>query len=337
MVSIAELIRAIRIPLGEDTVDSCANADVDGDGMIAINELILAVNNALTGCGDELPAPDLITFEHDSNLEPEGIEYDAERGRFLVGSRTDGLIYAVADDGTLTELVSDSGLSVSLGLDVDDVRGRVLAAGALSGAGTPALGIYALAGGARIHVVDLGPVAAPGQHLANDVVSDGAGNAYVTDTLAHAIYRVDVAGQATAFAAGADLTTANGIEIYDDRYLIVAKLTGPSLVRIPLDDPQTVTAVSTAMPIAGDGIVFAPDGDLAVVMPNGVVVRLRSGDDWQSATVVGTWDATELAFGTPTTAATRGADVYVVFAHLFDQARRQYEIARALFPAPPGQ
>ncbi|MEO8602790.1 MAG: hypothetical protein ABI629_09455, partial [bacterium] len=48
-VSIAELLSAVRIPLG-DPPDTCPAADADGDGTVGINELIAAVNNALNGC-----------------------------------------------------------------------------------------------------------------------------------------------------------------------------------------------------------------------------------------------------------------------------------------------
>jgi sugar lactone lactonase YvrE len=331
-VSIAELIRAIRIPIGLATLDTCRSADVDESGGVTINELIMAVNNALTGCGDAEPGPDLITFEH-LNLQPEGIEYDAARGQFLVGSRTEGRIYSVDDEGTIAPLVTDPGLSVSLGLHIDRPHGRLLAAGVLSGSGNPALGIYDLASGAPIHVVDLGTVGGPGQHLANDVVSDADGNAYVTDTVTATVYKVDPEGTATIFSSGPQLATANGIEIYDNRDLIVATLTGPSLRRIPLDDPQTIGTVTTPMPVAGDGIVFMADGDLAVVTPASIVLRLRSDNDWQLATVVGSWDASQVATGA-TTAAVRGDDVYVVFAHLFETMRSTYEIARVGFTAP---
>jgi sugar lactone lactonase YvrE len=330
-VSIAELIRAIRIPLGEDPLDDCRNVDVDGNGTVAINELVSAVNNALQGCGGN--QPDLITFEH-LNLQPEGIEYDAARGRFLVGSRTEGRIYSVDDEGTIAPLVTDPGLSVSLGLHIDRPHGRLLAAGVLSDSGNPALGIYDLASGAPIHVVDLGTVGGPGQHLANDVVSDADGNAYVTDTVTATVYKVDPDGTATIFSAGPELATANGIELYDNRELIVATLTGPSLRRVPLDDPQTIGTVGMSRAVAGDGIVFMADGDLAVVTPASLVLRLHSDDDWQTATVAGSWDASQVEMGA-TTAAVRGDDVYVVFAHLFQTMRSTYEIARAQFTAPP--
>lgn len=49
-VTVAELVRAVGIALGNGAVSSCAAADVDGDRAVTVNELIGAVNRALTGC-----------------------------------------------------------------------------------------------------------------------------------------------------------------------------------------------------------------------------------------------------------------------------------------------
>jgi ELWxxDGT repeat protein len=50
VVSIDELIRAVRIPLGVAPVADCSAADASGDGQVTIDELIQAVNAALAGC-----------------------------------------------------------------------------------------------------------------------------------------------------------------------------------------------------------------------------------------------------------------------------------------------
>ncbi len=49
-VSIAELIRAVNIALGNAELGTCVSADVDGNGEIGINELIRSVRSALEGC-----------------------------------------------------------------------------------------------------------------------------------------------------------------------------------------------------------------------------------------------------------------------------------------------
>ena len=52
MVAINELIVGVNIALGSAPVSQCPSFDVNADGMVAINELIAAVNNALMGCPD---------------------------------------------------------------------------------------------------------------------------------------------------------------------------------------------------------------------------------------------------------------------------------------------
>jgi hypothetical protein len=50
MVAINELVTGVSIALGSAPVTSCPAIDTDGNGEVAINELVAAVNNALSGC-----------------------------------------------------------------------------------------------------------------------------------------------------------------------------------------------------------------------------------------------------------------------------------------------
>jgi hypothetical protein len=50
-VAINELIRMVSIALGDTPLSECPAADADADGLVAINELIAAVNGALQACG----------------------------------------------------------------------------------------------------------------------------------------------------------------------------------------------------------------------------------------------------------------------------------------------
>lgn len=50
MVMINDLIRCVNIALDSTDLSTCSACDVDGNGMVEINELIMAVNAALTGC-----------------------------------------------------------------------------------------------------------------------------------------------------------------------------------------------------------------------------------------------------------------------------------------------
>ena len=49
-VAINELIGGVNIALGNAPVDSCPSFDRNGNGSVSIDELIAAVNVAQTGC-----------------------------------------------------------------------------------------------------------------------------------------------------------------------------------------------------------------------------------------------------------------------------------------------
>jgi hypothetical protein len=50
VVAINELITGVNIALGQAGVDACTAMDMNGDGTVTINELVAAVNSALNEC-----------------------------------------------------------------------------------------------------------------------------------------------------------------------------------------------------------------------------------------------------------------------------------------------
>jgi len=153
--------------------------------------------------GDPAPSdsslPDLVLAKQPS-LHPEGVEWDAVNGRFLVGSLTQGTVFAVADDGTVTPFATSDNLAMgSVGIHIDKSTNRLLVAhsnplvlGDAEVIGVAQLGIYDLATGEELHFVDLTALGAlGGRFFANDVTSDADGNAYVTNSLSTVIYKVD--------------------------------------------------------------------------------------------------------------------------------------------------
>jgi sugar lactone lactonase YvrE len=147
--------------------------------------------------------PDEILMER-TNFAPEGIEYDAEAGHFLVSSLAEGTIFAVADDGTLTPFVEDENLVSSVGLEVDEAGGRLLVANsnfAAAGVEEPAagVGIYDLETGELIQYVDLLPLAPDEDHFINDLTVDADGNIYATDSSTPVIFKIDPEGEASVF------------------------------------------------------------------------------------------------------------------------------------------
>ena len=282
--------------------------------------------------------PDVITAERGGFI-PEGIEYDQANGRFLTGSLSEGSIFEIALDGSVTAVITDPALVSSVGIEVDEPRDRLLAANsdraAFGGAsqGQAMLGVFSLTTGERIAMVDLGAALLGGEEafFANDVAVADDGTAYVTDTMRNVVYAVGTDYEPSVFHAfeGVEGMSLNGIEWHPDGYLVIADSGNGRFYRLstePGSNPQMI-AVPEALPGA-DGIVWRADGALAVVQnsaTDGRVVLLESDDGWMTASVAGAAPHT----GQATTAASVGAEIYSVQPHFNDDG--QPSIHRAEF------
>lgn len=290
----------------------------------------------LAACGGSsgpapAPGPDRIDFTS-PDLQPEGVAFDPGAGQFVVGSSTRGTIHHVSDTGDLV-LLTEGTMTSTLGLEVDEATGRVLAAGE-TGPNNPALGSFDLGSGATIAIIDLSPLAPGPSRLANDVALSPDGRAFVTDTFAGVIYEVEPEGTARVFLdSRPDMILPNGIVSHPDGFLLVATLGSSRLLRVPLDDPAATRAVRSPFDVNGDGMVLLADGTLAVVGsalgPDGSsqgpgVTRYASMDGWMSAERVSSWVAEEAA----TTGALRAGTLHVVYAGLFDPTRETYAIVK---------
>lgn len=269
--------------------------------------------------------PDRIVAER-GGFVPEGIEYDTTNERFLTGSLADGTLYEIANDGTMTEFVTDADLVSSVGIEVDEARERVIAANSdrsvfQGGAeGQAKVGVYSLSTGERLAMVDLAPLLDAGEnasYFANDVTVGDDGTIYVTDTMQNVIYSVNNDYEGSVFHSFEPMEglSLNGIEFHPNGYLIVVG--GPNLYKVPLDNPGETSQIELPEPMRGaDGIVFDQMGRLAVVSNSASrVVALVSDDDWASATI----DDVATFQGQATTAAVVGDEIYVVQPHFADQ------------------
>jgi sugar lactone lactonase YvrE len=293
--------------------------------------------------------PDQIVIER-ASLHPEGIEWDAENGRFLTGSFTEGTVFEIAEDGTVTPFIEDEDLILSLGIHIDRATNRLLVTNTVESEdpdvpGLAQLGIYDLNSGERLHLVDLSPLTEALHHLANDVTTDAAGNAYVTDSFAPVIYQVTPTGEASIFAENEAFASAtfglNGIEYHPDGYLLVALTEPGALFKIPLHDPEAITQVELDEAFSLDGIVLHPDGQLIVVASTvsesgdvkGEVLALESDDDWASATI--TNRASSDVERSPASITLRDETPYIIYSHfneLFSgQSVDAFEIERVEF------
>ncbi|MGB1288311.1 MAG: hypothetical protein ACPG7F_17380 [Aggregatilineales bacterium] len=303
---------------------------------------VFAQNNS------DLPAEIVAEYER---LHPEGIEYDAAGERFLVGSLTLGTIFAIADDGTVTPFIEDEDFGATTGIHIDTINNRLLVASTDSLAqvvplvpGFANLGIYDLETGARIHLVDASASYPGSRYFANDVTSDPDGNAYLTDSLSPVIYKITLDGDASVLIEderfSSDEIGLNGIEFHPDGYLIVAVGGTSKLYKVPLDDPEMLSEIILPEPIGSDGLNWHPDGYLIAVATTfnedgegtREILKLRSDDDWQSANIFARGSA--INEFSPTTAAIRDGEVYVVharFGDLFGAGAAEFPIVRVNF------
>ena len=270
------------------------------------------------------PLPTMIVAERGGFI-PEGVEYDMTNGRLLTGSLSEGSVYQIHGDGRVTELVADSELISSVGIEADEVRDRLLVANSDrsvfegDGVGQAKLGVYNLTTGERIAMVDLAAtITDPPEgtaYFANDVAVADDGTAYVTDTRMNVIYQVTVDYEASVLHRfDDDGAGPNGIVHHPGGYLLVAR--GATLWKVPIGDPGAAAEVALPEEItAQDGMVWSAMR-LAIVSNNANrVVALTSQDDWMSAEVAGVGSYE----GQATTAAVVGDDIYVVHPHFADE------------------
>ena len=292
--------------------------------LIVVLLLLVVVPQAFA---QETELPDLVIAAH-PGLHPEGVEWDAENERFLTGSLTEGTIFAIADDGTVTPFIEDENLLASVGIHIDAANNRLLvassdlaAAGDQTLPGSALLGAYDLTTGEQIYFADLGALLPEGRHFANDVTVDPEGNAYVTDSFSPVIYKVTPEGEASIFAENELFAVEgfglNGIEYHPHEYLLAAVSGSQSLYKVPFADPTDVTAVELSEPFSGDGIILnMEDGHLFAVAATSAgneLLELASEDEYATAEVVNR--ATLDGALSPTTATIRDGAVYVVHAH----------------------
>jgi sugar lactone lactonase YvrE len=280
-----------------------------------------------------------------AGIRPEGVEWDAARQRFIIGSLADGTLRAVSPEGVTSTLIDDPQINVSVGLEIDAASNRLLVTSSEAtaffnpfGRGGAGLAAYDLDSMERLFVVDLGGLSSEGRHFANDVAVDAEGNAYVTDSFSPILYRVTPQGEASIFlrdpALGAGFLGLNGIAFHPDGFLLVANSGTRSLLRVPLDAPEQVQAVATDVAVGIDGMALAEGGTLYIVNNAGEqsIDALVSDDGWTSARLVGR----ALTQDGATTLTVRDGQPWYINAYLMNFLARQYQIVPADVQASRG-
>lgn len=296
-------------------------------GIVAIT--LLASSAAFAGGVSPLSGKSEIRFTADKNYA-ESMSWSAKQNRFFVGSVTHGTIGTVSPDGEYKPFVADDTLVSTVGILVDDSTNTLWAANSDPGAGTrttPAtqgklagVAKYDAITGKRLAYYDLGALG-EGSHFANDIALDEQGNAYVTDSFAPTIYKIDIAGNPTIFAQNslfkdADGFNLNGIAYHEGGYLLVGKYNSGELFKVSIADPMDVQKVTLSEQIKGaDGFSLLGGNRLFVAVNLGAdkTIELVSTDNWSTAKIARDVKSTA---SMPTAPTRVGDDVWVLNSRL---------------------
>ncbi|XP_061989895.1 uncharacterized protein LOC133708454 [Rosa rugosa] len=278
--------------------------------------------------------PHVINFRS-PNLYPEGLAYDPSAQHFIVGAIRHRTIYSVSDAGVTDLLISDPTLPENvtfLGLAVDAVNNRLLAA---VQAVEPlphlsALAAYDLRTRRRLFLTPLPSADGDAsRQIANDVAVDFKGNAYVTNSAANFIWKVNSDGVASVLSKSPLFSAhpvdpdspfsfcgLNGVAYVSKGYLLVVQSNTGKLFKVDAEDGTArEVLLPEDLPLA-DGIAVRRDGTVVVVCMNKMWF-LKSQDSWGEGVV---YDKTELEVERfPTSVAVAAEDrVYVIYGHVLE-------------------
>jgi len=267
-------------------------------------------------------------------LFPEGITYNPLSNRFIVGSFRQGAIFEIDQNGNAKIFIEDKRLHSVLAVRVDTKRNRLLALTSDLGASIrttkvdikryAALAIYDLVTGKPLQFVDLSKVIPNTERLVNGMALDNKGNAYITDSFAAAIYKVDVEGKASLFLQDDEFSgegiNLNGIVHHPAGYLLAVKKSSGVLYKIPLNQPKHFKAViSDRKYVGADGLVLAKNNEVIIIanqasgLKTNSAFSVSSNDDWQTMTTVN-----QYSFGDvyPTTGVLKNGKIFAVYSKL---------------------
>lgn len=282
-----------------------------------------------------LVLPDQILL-NDPGLYPEGLAYDPDEAVFYVSSVAKGRITKVHLDGTFEHFADDPDLISTLGLELDQERGWLWACNTDPGLSERSteqtmgqlaeIVAYDLQTGQRVRTIKL---ASQGPHLANDLVLDDHGNVYVSDSFSPVIYRVSPEGTVSKLIEDDRFLPQpmnfglNGLAYHPAGFLIAAKYDEGRLFKIPIDQPDNFTEIEIASGLipAIDGVLLENADEMVLASNNlgaaahdNAVFRLRSEDNWSSASI--THETKTGAGSFPTTFTRAEGKLYIQYARL---------------------
>jgi hypothetical protein len=287
---------------------------------------------------------------------PEGISYDSIRQQYFVSSARTGNIGKVTSTGAYSLVHTDTSLKSTYGMKVHP-NGKELYV--CSGDANYSkytspdtrqkmarLIVLDITSGKKIKDIDLSKLV-PGKHFPNDLCFDQQGNCYITDSYAHAIYKVSAEGNASVFAKDSVFITEgvgiNGIVYHPAGFLIVDNTNTGGLYKIGINDPSKVSKIKIDQFFLGaDGLLLNDANELVMVVngSNDKIYQLTSEDNWNTAEIKATTLAAD-RFTYPSTVTRRDGNYWVMnakFNELVDSngvPSKTFAIQKAVFKPIP--
>ena len=258
---------------------------------------------------------------------PEGIAFDSIRNVYYVSSARTGTIGIVTPKGEYSILLADSGLKSTYGMKIHPDGNRLFVCvgdanySKFSSPDTRKKMIRLISveieTGKKLSDLDLSGLI-PGNHFGNDLIFDSHQNIYITDSYAHAIYKITPDGQASVFSKDIKFVTEgigiNGLVYHPDGFLLVDNSSTGQIYKIALNNPLNVQEVALNQYLLGaDGMILNAPDTLTVVVNGGnnKVLQLKTEDNWKTARLCGTTFVSD-RFNYPSTAIINEDEVWVM-------------------------
>src|SRR5688500_10761162 len=189
---------------------------------------------------DQLYSQQVLIFQNQVNLIPEGIAIHPDNGTIFISSIAQKKIVKVLADGTSADFIREGhdGFLEGLGMKVDTKRNFLWALSNIRKGNEFTSQIFAfdLASGKKIHKFEIQDTI---PRLFNDLVIDKSGMLLITDTYQSSIYKYDPAPNKLEVFVNdtSKFQWPNGIEFLDENNLAVANY-GKGIVRINIQSKE---------------------------------------------------------------------------------------------------
>lgn len=218
-----------------------------------VGALTLLVAQAAAAAGPGMPHA--VPWKKTAGLErPESVLYVREGDAIFVANPADGLASRKGGGWITRMMTSGTVVSPQWASGLSGPKGMAATPGRLWVVTTGELVALDLATGREV-----AKVAVPEAKYLNDVAADDAGNLYVSDTGAGAVYKIEQ-GRVTTFVAAGELSGPNGLAVRDHALIVVDRAGKIQAIDLKTRARRLVAQLKSPL----DGVVVSRDGALIV-------------------------------------------------------------------------